>query len=72
MYKQIIEDVALALSEEVELDSSKKEKKERYFIEYDENFNRVNEGYITESDDTDSQKKLVGKIVMYRKLSWML
>lgn len=49
---QIINNVALALSEVVE-QSSKKESK--YFIDYDEDYNRVDEGYLTESEDKEEK-----------------
>ena len=51
-YNKIVADIALALSEVVE----KEEKKESnlYFIEYDENCNRINEGYIVEADNKDA------------------
>lgn len=54
----IIEDVALALSEIVELP---KKESASYIITYDDDFNRIDESYITESDDNDTQKKISWK-----------
>ena len=53
---QIVTDVALALSEVIEK-PAEEEKKEstKYYIDYDENFTRVNEGYITEADNKEEK-----------------
>ncbi len=54
----IIKDIALALSEVVELPAKEST---TYFIDYDENFNRINEGYITEAETEEDQKKISWK-----------
>lgn len=54
----IIKDIALALSEVVELPAKEST---TYFIDYDENFTRINEGYITEAETEEDQKKISWK-----------
>lgn len=50
---KIKDDAALALSEVIELNADSKSKTESlvYFIDYDENFNCVNEGYLREAEE---------------------
>lgn len=55
----IIKDIALALSEVIDLTGPKKER--LYYIDYDEEFNRVDEGYITEADAGEGQKNISWK-----------
>ena len=38
-----------------------KNESSKYYIDYDENFNRVNEGYITEAETEEDQKKISWK-----------
>lgn len=52
LYSKILNEIGLALSEVVEVQNVKNE---IYFIDYDEEFNRIDEGYITEADDKEKK-----------------